>query len=146
MVIKYNYLFQFAVEKVIFTICNRSPAPTGEEDKFVQNVEFMLKAKRKGLVVWLEDGKLNVEPDVLIQLMLGAPIAAKNRQGQLSHSEESLRPTNAASGFTSDRRLLQETPKHMGEFPSQEVRHNPTSYGGECTVSSDVLVLKTRIR
>ena len=80
MVIKYNYLFQFAVEKVIFTICNRSPAPTGEEDKFVKNVERMLKAKRKGLVVWLEDGKLNVEPDVLIQLMLGAPIAAKNRQ------------------------------------------------------------------
>ena len=122
MVIKYNYLFQFAVEKVIFTICNRSPAPTGEEDKFVKNVERMLKAKRKGLVVWLEDGKLNVEPDVLIQLMLGAPIAAKNR------------------------RLLQETPKHMGEFPSQEVRYNPTSYGGECTDSCDVLVLKTRIR
>ena len=141
-------MFQFAVEKVIFTICNRSPAPTGEEDKFVKNVERMLKAKRKGLVVWLEDGKLNVEPDVLIQLMLGAPIAAKDRQVRLSHSEESLRPTNAATGFSSDRRLLQETctPKHMGEFPSQEVRYNPTSYGGECTDSSDVLVLKTRIR
>ena len=98
MLTQYHYLFQFAVEKVIFTICNRCPAPTGEEDKFFKNVERMLKAKRKGLVVWLEDGKLNVEPDVLIQLMLGAPIAAKNRQGQLSHSEESLRPTNAAGG------------------------------------------------
>ena len=106
----------------------------------------MLKAKRKGFVVWLENGKLKVEPDVLIQLMLEALIAAKNKQGQLSHSEESLRPTNAASGFSSDRRLLQETPKHMGEFPSQELRYNPTSYGGEGTDSSDVLVLKTRIR
>ena len=76
-------MFQFAVEKVIFTIYNRCHAPTGEEEKFVQNVERMLKAKRKGLVVWLEDGKLNVELDVLIQLMLGAPIAAKNRISRL---------------------------------------------------------------
>ena len=49
MLIKYNYLFQFAVEKVIFTICNRCPAPTGEEDKFLQNVERMLKRKERAL-------------------------------------------------------------------------------------------------
>ena len=159
-------MLQFAVEKVIFTICNRCHAPTGVAEKFVQNVERMLKADRKGLVVWLEDGKLNVEPDVMIQLMLGAPIAVKNRQGQISHSGESLRPTNAASGFSSDRRLVHETPKHMGGFPSQELRHNPTSYSGgkyhtvrpdaysavvndygeEGMDSSDILMLKTRIR
>ena len=159
-------MLQFAVEKVIFTICNRCHAPTGVAEKFVQNVERMLKEKRKGLVVWLEDGKLNVEPDVMIQLMLGAPIAVKNREGQISHSGESLRPTNAASGFSSDRRLVHETPKHMGGFPSQELRHNPTSYSGgkyhtvrpdaysavvndygeEGMDSSDFLMLKTRIR
>ena len=159
-------MFQFAVEKVIFTIYNRCHVPTGVEEKFVQNVERMLREKRKGLVVWLEDGKLNVEPDVLIQLMLGAPIAAKNRQGQLSHSGGSFRPTNAAAGFSSDRRLVRETPRHMGGFPSQELRYNPTSYWGgmhhtvrpdahsaavndygeEGMDSSDILVLKTRVR
>lgn len=142
------------VEKVIFTISDRCPALKGGEETFVHNIQLMLKEKRKGLIVWLEDGKLNVEPDVLIQLMLGAPIVAKNRQGQISHSGELSRPTNAVSGFSSDGRLVQGTQKHTGSLPSLEMYHTirpdtrstaANNYGEGGMNSSHVLVLKTRI-
>ncbi|XP_022806101.1 uncharacterized protein LOC111343206 [Stylophora pistillata] len=123
----------FFVEKVIFTICDQCPAPKGDEKKLavVENIERLLKEKGKGLVVCLEDGKLNVEPDVLIQLMLGAPVVAKNRPAQTIHSGESSIPNNVASGFPFDKSLVEATRNHTRRFPSQEVRYNPTSYFGE---------------
>ena len=158
--------FKFSVEKVVFTICGRCPLPSSGEEKFAQNIECILKEKRKGLVVWLEDGKLNVEPDVLIQLMLQTATMVEDTEAQKSHFGEFSGPTNFASGSLADTRPAQQTEKHMASLPQQEPRYDPKPYLGEEYYTErpdvhppvatnnerggmepmEVLMLKTRIR
>ncbi|KAL9963906.1 hypothetical protein ACROYT_G027461 [Oculina patagonica] len=153
------------VEKVIFTICGPSHLPSKDEEMFVQTIESILKERGKGLPVWLEDGKLNVEPDVLIQLMLQTS-TMDDTGTRKSYQEEFSRPANVASASipeTSQAKLSQEhltgplvqepyhdtrprLDKEQHDKPSQALLPAPTSYEEPPMGYNEALMLKTRIR
>lgn len=155
-------MFYFSVEKVIFTICGPCPLPRSREEIFEQTIEGILKEKEKGLTVWLEDGKLNVEPDVLIQLMLRTS-TMEDTETRKSYLGESSKPTNGASAFISGASQSQQSGEHMTNPPVLEpyhdvhldeeykvqppkVRQLPAAPNCEGLDANEALVLKTRIR
>lgn len=155
-------MFYFSVEKVIFTICGPCPLPRSREEIFEQTIEGILKEKEKGLTVWLEDGKLNVEPDVLIQLMLRTS-TMEDTETRKSYLGESSKPTNGASAFISGASQSQQSGERMTNPPVLELYHDvhldeeykvqrpkvhqlPAAPNCEGLDANEALVLKTRIR
>lgn len=132
---------------------------------FAQTIERILKERGKGLTVWLEDGKLNVEPDVLIQLMLQTSTMddTGKRRG---YQGESPRPNNASSASipeTSRAKLSQEhltgplvegprhdTRPHLDQEqhtkPPQTILPAATRYEEPPLEYNGALMLETRIR
>lgn len=131
---------------------------------FAQTIEGILKEKRKGLTVWLEGGKLNVEPDVLIQLMLQTSTVydTETRKGDLG---EFPRPANVASASIPDTSQAKQSPEHLtgplvqepydGTRPHLDKEQHvkppqvhlpaPTRHEGLLD-DNEALMLKTRIR
>ena len=87
---------------------------------FAQTIEGILKEKRKGLTVWLEGGKLNVEPDVLIQLMLQTSTVydTETRKGDLG---EFPRLADVASASIPDTSQAKQSPEHLAGPLVQEL-------------------------
>ena len=124
------------------------------------SIEGILKEKGKGLTVWLEDGKLNVEPDVLMQLMLQTSTMedTKERERDL---EEFSTPANVTSETSQSRPQAQfagpprQEPyyaTHPAGMPEREIVKPPqhqspaaSNYGGLQLDDNETLMLKTRI-
>jgi len=111
--------------------------------------------------VWLEDGKLNVEPDVMMQLMLQTS-AMEDTKGRERYQGEFPTPANVASEAS------QSKPREQFAGPSRQERYHDTqpgglperqlvkppqlqlpatpNYGGLQLDVNEALMLKTRIR
>lgn len=124
-------------------------------------IEGILKEKGKGLTVWLEDGKLNVEPDVLMQLMLQTSTMEDTKGRERDLGEFPL-PANITPETSQSKPREQfagpprEKPHHAthpvgmpeGEIvkPPQHQLPAPPNYGGLQLDDNEALMLKTRIR
>jgi len=151
----------FSVDKLIFTISCPSHVPSREEDIFAHTVDGILKETGKGLTVWLEDGKLNVEPDVLMQLMLQTSTMEETK-GRERYQGEFPTPANVASETSKSkpREMFAGPPRqeryhetHPGDLPERQLVKQPQlqlpatpNYGGLQLDANEVLMLKTRIR
>jgi len=148
----------FSVDKLIFTICD---PPSREEDTFAHTVEGILKENGKGLIVWLEDGKLNVEPDVLMQLMFQTS-TMEDTKGRERYQGEFPTPANVAletsqskpreqfAGLPRQERYHETPPGGLPERqlvkPPQHQLPAAPNYGGLQLDVNETLMLKTRIR
>ena len=124
-------------------------------------IEGILKEKGKGLTVWLEDGKLNVEPDVLMQLMLQTS-TMEDTKGRERNLGEFPTPANVTSETSQPKPREQfagpprQEPYHAthqfglpeGEIvkPPQHQLQEAPYYGGSQLNVNETLMLKTRIR
>lgn len=124
-------------------------------------IEDILKEKGKGLTVWLEDGKLNVEPDVLMQLMLQTSTMedTKRKERDLGEFPTPAYVTSETSQSKPPEQFAgppREEPYHAthpvtmpeGEIVKPPLHHLPAApnYGGLQMDVNDSLMLKTRIR
>ena len=112
--------------------------------------------------MWLEDGKLNVEPDVLIQLMLQTSTVEDTETRKREFPREAI----AASASISDTSQVKQPREHLAGSPIQEPCHEiqpqlldneqrtkapqvqllaPSGYEGQMD-ENETLMLKTRIR
>ena len=151
----------FSVDKLIFTICGPSHLSSKEEEIFAHTIEGLLKEEGKGLTVWLEDGKLNVEPDVLMQLMLQTS-TMEDTKGRERYQGQFQTPANVASEtsqskpreqFASPPRQERYHETHPGGLPERQNVKPPQlqlpaapNYGGLQLDDNETLMLKTRIR
>ena len=123
-------------------------------------IEGILKEKGKGLTVWLEDGKLNVEPDVLMQLMLQTSTMedTKGRERDLGEFPKPANVTSEMSQFTPREQLAgppRQEPYHATHpvsLPEGEIVKPPQpqlpaapNYDGPRLDVNEALMLKTRI-
>ena len=154
--------FYFLVDKVIFTICGPCHPPSREEDTLLKAhaIEGILKEKGKGLTVWLEDGKLNVEPDVLMQLMLQTS-TMEDTTGRERDLGEFPTPANVTSEtsqakpreqFAGPSRQEPYHATHLVRLPEGEIVKPPQpqlpaapNYDGLQLDVNEALMLKTRI-
>lgn len=124
-------------------------------------IEGILKEKGKGLTVWLEDGKLNVEPDVLMQLMLQTSTVedTKSRERDLGEFPTPAYVTSETSQskppeqFAGPPREEPYQATHPVTMPEGEIVKPPQYqlpeapyYGGAQLDVNEALMLKTRIR
>jgi len=151
----------FSVDKLIFTICGPSHPPSKHEVTFAHTVEGILKEKGKGFTVWLEDGKLNVEPDILMQLMLQTS-TMEDAKGRERYQGEFPTPANVSSEtnqpklqeqFASPPRQERYHETHPGGLPEGQLVKPPQlqlpaapNYEGLQLDVNEVLMLKTRVR
>ena len=71
------YYFPFTGEKVIILICDTGSLKSKDDKAIVgKTIERIINGKGKGFVAWLNDGKLSVDPDVLVQFLISVPQAA----------------------------------------------------------------------
>lgn len=66
--------FFFSDEKVIILICETCSLPPQDEEIVSRTIKDILIRTRKGLIAWLKDGSLSVDPNVMVHLLKsGAP-------------------------------------------------------------------------
>ena len=107
--------------------------------------------------MWLEDGKLNVEPDVLMQLMLQtSTMEDTKRRGEFPtpvNVASETSQSNPREQFAGPPRQERYHETHPGGLPEQQLVKPPQhqlpaapNYGGLQLDVNEAVVLKTRIR
>ena len=112
-----------SVEKVIVMISAPCSLVTERDEAiFTQTVGSVLRDTGKGLVVWVKDHRIAVDPQVLLQMILSCPTSSLNTQPQRSFAGDFPPPTNAAN--VSAARKVQSPPEdRMPSHPLLE-RHD----------------------
>ena len=84
------YYFPSTGEKVLILICETASLKSkGDEAIVGKTIERIINGKEKGFVAWLKNGKLSVDPDVLVQFLISTTPAPQPR-AQTSLSRDSV--------------------------------------------------------
>ena len=97
------YYFPFTGEKVLILICETASLKSkGDEAIVGKTIERIINGKEKGFVAWLKNGKLSVDPDVLVQFLISTT-PAPEPQIQTSLSRDSVQEmTNVSPGSAAE--------------------------------------------
>jgi len=125
-------LLEISVEKVIVVICGPCALPSPSDEVIVaETVGSILKSTGKGFVVWMKDKQIAVEPDVLLQMIIGQKSSIVNAQPQMSGP--GARPTKAAYAAASvptGRQCVQKTSGcQVTRSPPHEMLNDLLSHG-----------------
>ena len=110
-------LAKISDEKVIVMICGPCFLPSERDEAiFAQTVGSALRDTGKGFIVWVKDNQIDVEPDVLLQMILSRPTSSfENTEPKTSYDSDFSSPTKpaqaTAANVSVDRgRRTEETP------------------------------------
>ena len=138
-----THLLVISVEKVIVMICGPCALPSPSDEVIVaETVGSILKSTGKGFVVWMKDKQIAVEPDVLLQMIIGEKSSIVNAQPQMSYP--GLRPTKAAyvaASVPTGRQCVKKTSGcHATRPPPQETLNDPLRHGHNVCQSQQTML------
>lgn len=117
-------------------ICGPCTLPSPSDEVIVaETVGSILKSTGKGFVVWMKDKQIVVEPDVLLQMIIGQTSSIVNAQLQMSCP--GARPTKAAyaaSRVSTDRQCVQKPPV------GHTTRYGPLRHGQNVCQSQQTIL------
>lgn len=110
----------FADEKVVILICDSFSFKSKQDETIVgQTIERVFSERGNGFVAWLKNGKLSVDPDVLVQFLV--PTSAASQPGSEPNFQETTRGAQvSAPGYSY---LPQHDPRQRNNPPEWETGH-----------------------
>ena len=136
-------LLVISVEKVIVVTCGPCALPSPSDEVIVaETVGSILKSTGKGFVVWMKDKQIAVEPDVLLQMIIGQKSSIVNAQPQMSCPGARLtKAAYAAASVPTDRQCVQKTSGcQVMRPPPQETLNNLLSHGQNVCKSQQTML------
>ena len=143
--------FVFTVVKVVILVCNRNTLnlPPEDEDIISKTIERIVNKRGKGFVVELRNGKLGVDLDVLIKVLM-LPMPAPIPDEQMNRSRGFLEPVSNAGTCSID--LQQFAEGHLQRDPLEGARshgkgaQNTQQLASQAPAKPSIVVLRSLVR
>ena len=143
-------MIAISVEKVIVMICGPCALPSPiDEATCTQTFGSILKTTGKGFFVWVRDNRIAVEPDVLLQMILGQTSSVINTQPQCSRSSGFSKPSNTGQAASNFPAYIQSVEKqqggHITSSPSQKTVYDPLCYDQNVFQSQQAVPIQSAV-
>ena len=117
-----NNSFVFIVEKVIILVCDNCSLPPKDEEIVSQTIEEIVIRTGKVHYAWLKNGRLSVEPDVLVKCLMSTP-----RTPQPSHQTNPFRASQEKNRDARDS-AAESFSTSSGQSQSDTLQRNPPDW------------------
>ena len=119
-------LSNISVEKVILMICGPCSLPSERDEAiFTETIGSLLRDTGKGFAVWVKGNQIAMEPEVLLQMILGRPTSSLNTQPQRSCLAGEFTPPTNVSNVLTGRKVETPSGDHMTSRPLLETHDDP---------------------
>lgn len=98
-----QFLFEISVEKVILVICSPDALfSLTDEAIFTEKVGGIFQGSGKGIVLWMKNSLLTVEPDIVAQMIMAPGSPFESTKSQTSYRDDFSRPRYTTQSLDPD--------------------------------------------